>query len=466
MRLWPMSRQNYPKQFLSLEADTRSLFQQTLQRLEGLAAEDPLIVTHERLQFHVIDQLKAMGYQDPTILLEPESKNTAASCLLAAFAALQHHPDACLLILPSDHLLHDTRALQQAIRTAYSLAQKKGMVTFGVEPTYPATGFGYIRVEKEALRQHKPAYPVVQFTEKPDQATAKNFLKQGGHYWNSGMFLFHGQTLLEVAKTHCPEVLHYTKAAWEGAKKEGNLLWPQKEAFARCPHISIDYAIMEKVQEAHLIPLRSTWQDVGNWERLWQTMEQDANGNHLQGDVYTQDVSGSIARSDDGLLALLGVQDIVAIQTRDATLIAPKHRAEEVKDLVASLQENGRKECQDHSKTYRPWGSYENLVQAQGFKVKRIIVDPGQRLSLQMHRHRAEHWVVVKGRANITRGEEMFELTEDASTYIPAGTKHRLENPGATPLEIIEVQSGRYLEEDDIVRLDDAYGRKTLDLDT
>ncbi|MEO5350605.1 MAG: mannose-1-phosphate guanylyltransferase/mannose-6-phosphate isomerase [Magnetococcus sp. YQC-3] len=466
-RLWPMSREAYPKQFIALRGE-RSLFQGTLERLQGLPeAGPPVLVCNEQHRFLVAEQLRTLGISDATILLEPVGRNTAPATACAAFATLQRDPDALLLVLPADHLIRDTPAFHRALATGRQAAEQGHLVTFGIVPTKPETGFGYIKRGKmlpgwllpENGESQQAPFAVQSFVEKPDRQTAQSYLDSGDYYWNSGMFLFRADRYLQELQRLAPTVWNACRQAMTLAKSAFGFVLLDPEAFTASPNDSIDYSIMEKTADSVVIPLQAGWNDIGSWSALWAEGDQDENGNVLTGDILLKDVSHSFIRSEHRLVAAIGLDDHIIVETADALLVAHKSCAQDVKSIVNRLQNLQRNEVVTHRKVYRPWGSYECVDRAPRFQVKRIIVNPGAKLSLQLHHHRAEHWVVVRGTARVTRGEESFLLSEDQSTYIPLGIKHSLENPGQIPLELIEVQSGSYLGEDDIVRFADNYGR-------
>lgn len=455
-RLWPVSRESYPKQFLPLTHDL-SMLQETLKRLAGLDnLGEPIVVCNEEHRFLVAEQLRALKQPSGAILLEPEGKNTAPAVALAAIEALKTDAAAQLLVLPADHVIHDNEAFQQAVRAGLPFAEQGKLVTFGIVPTAPETGYGYLRRGAELAPS---ICELSAFVEKPDQATAETYLASGDYCWNSGMFLFSAKTYLEELGRYNAAMLSACEAAMANTRDDMDFLRLDGAAFAKCPADSIDYAVMEHTDRAVMVSLDCGWSDVGSWSALWDVAEKDADNNHLHGDVLCEDVQGSYLRSQDRLLAAVGVRNLVVVETPDAVMVADRSRVQDIKAIVKQLQAAGRSEAKHHHRVYRPWGSYESLVVGDFFQVKRIIVKPGQRLSLQMHHHRAEHWVVVKGTAEVVRGEETMILSEDQSTYIPLGTKHRLSNPGVIPLELIEVQTGSYLGEDDIVRFEDIYGR-------
>jgi mannose-1-phosphate guanylyltransferase/mannose-6-phosphate isomerase len=456
-RLWPVSRKNLPKQFLTL-AGKGTLFQQTVARTRQLPdVASPIVVASEDHRFLAADQLLEAGVEGADIVLEPLARNTAPAIALGALQALQRDPEALLLVLPADHLISDTAAFAEAVTRAMPLAAQGWLVTFGIRPDRPDTGFGYIR-RTEAIDDH--GYRVGQFVEKPDQATAESYLADGGYDWNSGMFLFKASRYLEELATHAPEMLAAVREAHAQARTDLDFVRIDRDAFARVPENSIDYAVMEKTQRAAVIPVSCGWSDIGSWSALWLTGGKDSQGNLCEGDTMPVDTRNSLLRSHERhLLATVGVDDLIVVTTPDATLVAHRDAAQDVKKIVERLKAAGRSEHALHRVVYRPWGNYDSLEAGERFQVKRIEVKPGASLSLQKHHHRAEHWTVVSGTAEVTCDDKVFLLSENESTYIPLGSKHRLRNPGKLPLELIEVQSGSYLGEDDIVRFDDVYGR-------
>ena len=454
-RLWPLSRRLYPKQFLPLVGEY-SMLQTTVLRLQGLDVAPPLILSNEEYRFIVAEQFRELDVAVQGIVLEPVGRNTAPAVAVAAIQALQHDPDAILLVLPADHVIADEEAFRTAVNTALSTAEQGKLVTFGIVPQHPETGYGYIR-RGESINQQ--LYLVEKFVEKPDQAKANEYLSAGGYYWNSGMFMFRADRYLQELETYRPDMISACQDALAKADKDLDFIRLEREAFAACPSDSIDYAVMEHTRDAVVVPLDAQWSDVGSWASLWQVSPQDESGNILQGDVIAHDSQACFVRSEDRLVALIGVTDLIVTDTKDAVLVAAKNRAQDVKTIVNQLTAAGRPEVDNHREVYRPWGKYDSVDNGHRFQVKRITVKPGAKLSLQMHHHRAEHWIVVKGTARVTRGDEDFLLHENESTYIHAGVQHRLENPGKIPLELIEVQSGGYLGEDDIVRLEDVYKR-------
>ncbi|MCG5501077.1 mannose-1-phosphate guanylyltransferase/mannose-6-phosphate isomerase [Ectothiorhodospira sp. A-7Y] len=453
-----MSRQLYPKQFLPLADPRRTLLQATLERLpQGDDMARPVVVCNEEHRFLVAEQLRAMGVQPARIILEPLGRNTAPAVALAALEQVQEGADPVLLVMPADHVIIDVEAFRHALSIARVRAEAGDMVTFGIVPSEPHTGYGYIRAG--ARSEVEGAVPVLEFVEKPDQQTAEGYLATGEYYWNSGMFVFRASVFLQEMEVHAPDILAACRKAVEGAQADLDFLRVNREAFVACRSESIDYAVMEKTTRAVVVPLQAGWSDVGSWTSLWAVGERDVDGNLAQGDVITVGARNCYVHGNQRLVAAVGVEDLVIVETADAVLVMHKDCDQEVKEVVARLKSGGRDEAEIHRCVARPWGTYECIDASDRFQVKRITVKPGQTLSLQMHYHRAEHWIVVRGTARITRGEEIFVLTENQSTFIPLGVTHRLENPGKIPLELIEVQSGSYLGEDDIVRFQDTYGR-------
>ncbi|MEZ0153467.1 MAG: mannose-1-phosphate guanylyltransferase/mannose-6-phosphate isomerase [Candidatus Reddybacter sp.] len=458
-RLWPLSRAHYPKQFIPL-ASEKTMLQETLGRLQGLHSEalSPLVICNEQHRFMVAEQLREIDVTAQHILLEPVGRNTAPAVALAALAAAS---DDILLVLPADHAINDVKSFHCAIELACSEAEQGALVTFGVVPTSAQTGYGYIQASNnEAVPvAGLSAQGVEQFVEKPDLATAQAYVDSGDYYWNSGMFAFKAGRYLEELARYQPEMLNACRAAFDGASVDMDFMRLDKAAFSACPDDSIDYAVMEKTDNALVIPLDAGWSDIGSWSALWDISDKDAQGNTCKGDVLAVDTENSYLHTNGRLLATVGIKDLVVVETDDAVLVADKSRVQDVKEVVNRLQAAGRSERESHRKVYRPWGFYDSLAANGRYQTKRIVVNPGARLSLQKHYHRAEHWVVVQGTGLVTRGDEEVILSVNESIYIPIGMKHRLENPGVIPLEIIEVQTGDYLGEDDIVRFDDQYGR-------
>jgi mannose-1-phosphate guanylyltransferase/mannose-6-phosphate isomerase len=469
-RLWPLSREAHPKQFLPL-VDDRSLLQATVRRLDGLAdarvgqpipVAAPLVVCNEQHRFLVVDQLVEEGRPAAAVILEPAGRNTAPALTLAALTVAGDDP--VLIVMPADHVIADAAAFRSAVAHGYGLARDGAVVTFGIVPDQPATGFGYLR-KGEAVGD---AFRLAAFVEKPDEPTARQYLASGAYLWNSGIFMLRAGHWLELIGRYRPDVLEACRSAHAGGTRDLDFFRPDPERFRACPSESIDYAVMEPYAaapdaDARVIPLDAGWSDVGAWASLWAVSTHDAAGNAIHGDVYTHDASGNLLNAQHRLVAAVGVRDLVVVETADAVLVADKAQAQDVKMVTDFLKLAGRSESRHHRCVHRPWGTYEPVDSGDRFQVKRISVRPGASLSLQMHHHRAEHWIVVRGTARVTRGEDVFLLSENESTYIPIGVSHRLENPGVIPLEIIEVQSGAYLGEDDIVRFEDRYRRDSKD---
>lgn len=456
-RLWPLSRQNQPKQFLALVGD-HSLFQETVLRASRLSgAQAPVTVCSEDHRFMVGEQLQEVGIGNGGILLEPLARNTAPAIALAALHLLRADADATMLVLPADHLIEDEPSFQDAVARAITLAETGWLVTFGIHPGYPETGYGYI-LRGEQLAEG--SYRVKRFVEKPDLATAESYLAAGSYAWNSGMFLFKAQRYLDELQQHAPAILASARDAHAAAATDLDFIRVDKASFAASPNDSIDYAVMERTSRAAVVPVTCGWSDIGSWSSLWAAAERDSDGNRHDGDVLSLDTRNSLVRaSDRRMIATIGVEDLVIVDTPDATLVARKDRVQDVKQVVDLIKSAGRQEHLFHRKVYRPWGSYDSIDMGHGFQVKRIVVKPGAALSLQKHHKRAEHWIVVSGVAEVTCDDSVFDLEENQSTYIPRGSVHRLRNRGTRPVELIEVQSGSYLGEDDIVRLEDVYGR-------
>ena len=454
-RLWPVSRQGRPKQYLNLIGET-SMLQQTLTRIESLAQTSPILVCNEEHRFLVAEQVRQLGVTSPTIILEPEGKNTAPAIALAAIAASALDPESNLLVLPADHYVGKSAALIDAVEKAASASSQGKLVTFGIVPSRPETGYGYIK-RGEALTADVSV--LEQFVEKPDQQTAEAYIASGDYVWNSGMFMFTSTQFLASLEQFQPEMARACGQAMEQAERDLDFIRPDVEVFATCPSDSIDYAVMEHTPEGAVVSLDCDWSDIGAWSALWEAGDQDAAGNVTQGDVVLNKTQNSYVWSQSRLVTTTGVSDLVVVETADAVMVADRHSVQDVKDIVNALKASSRSEADVHQRVFRPWGSYESLTSGDGFQVKRLIVNPGQELSLQLHHHRAEHWVVVRGTAKVVNGDSGLVLSADESTYIPLGVKHRLSNPGSEVLELIEVQSGSYLGEDDIVRFDDVYGR-------
>ena len=468
-RLWPLSRELYPKQLLPLTGE-RTMLQQTAARLEGLGVCAPVVVCNEAHRFLVAEQLRQINSEPRAIVLEPFGRNTAPAIALAAHAALKgtkaeankatkaeaNAGEPVLLVLPADHVIRDVPAFHKAIRAALGAAEQGRLVTFGIVPSTAETGYGYIQRGNATGAVHQ----ITRFVEKPTLERAREFVKSGDYYWNSGMFMFRARRYLQELESLAPEIAKACQAAFLGAKADLDFTRIDAKAFEHCPADSIDYAVMEKTSEAVMVPLDAGWSDVGSWAALHEASDADSHGNVTHGDVISEDSEGCYLYSESRLVSVVGLKDHVVVETKDAVLVAPRDRVQDVKKLVHRLKEQGRYEHSLHREVFRPWGSYDSIENGPRFQVKRLKVKPGASLSLQLHHHRAEHWIVVSGTARITRGEEVFLLEENQSTYIPIGVKHRIENPGKIPLHIIEVQSGSYFGEDDIVRLEDRYGRQ------
>jgi mannose-1-phosphate guanylyltransferase / mannose-6-phosphate isomerase len=446
----------YPKQLLAL-VGKHTMLQDTCARLAGIAgAAPPLIVCNEAHRFIVAEQLRALELPVAAILLEPVGRNTAPAVALAALKARDGDPDATLVVAPADHVIRDVRGFQQAASVAIAQAQAGALVTFGIVAHAPETGYGYIRRGAGP----GPAYPVAQFIEKPPLDVAQQFVASGDYFWNSGMFVFKASRYLAELKSFAPDILEAATAALHGAQIDLDFVRIDRAAFEKCRSESIDYAVMEKTRDAVVVPLDADWSDVGSWASLFDALPADEDGNVLQGDVLVYDTHDCYVHSSSRLVAAVAMDDHIIVETKDAVLVAPKERVQDVKELVAKLKKSGRSESALHREVFRPWGSYDSIDNGERFQVKRLSIKPGGVLSLQMHHHRAEHWIVVQGTARITCGDKTFLLAENESTYIPVGAKHRIENPGKVPLHIVEVQSGSYLGEDDIVRFEDNYGRQ------
>ncbi len=462
-RLWPLSRETHPKQFQPLVGE-QSLLQATWRRLEGLPGLGaPCVVANEEHRFMVAEQLRQVGAKPAAILLEPVGRNTAPAIAVAALRAIEDGADPVLLVLPSDHVIADAAGFRAAVQAALPAAAAGRLVTFGIVPESAETGYGYIKAGGGIAPEGAPTgggvRGVERFVEKPDLATAQAYVASGDYFWNSGMFLFRAGAFLAELEAHAPAILAAARAALAAARRDADFLRLDRAAFAACPSDSIDYAVMEKTTLAAVLPIAVGWNDVGSWSALWQVADQDPDGNAHHGDVIALDCRNTLAWGGRRLVTLLGLDDVIVVDTDDALLVAAKDRVQQVKDIVARLKAEGRPQASVHRKVYRPWGSYDGVDSGERFQVKRIVVNPGAALSLQMHHHRAEHWIVVSGTARVTCDDRVFMLSENQSTYIPLGSKHRLENPGKVPLELVEVQSGSYLGEDDIVRFEDAYGR-------
>nr|WP_298174701.1 mannose-1-phosphate guanylyltransferase/mannose-6-phosphate isomerase [uncultured Pseudomonas sp.] len=456
-RLWPLSRKQYPKQFLALTGDD-TLFQQTIKRLAFEGMQAPVLVCNKEHRFIINDQLKAQKLASQALILEPFGRNTAPAVAIAALQLVAQGRDELLLILPADHVLEDQKAFQRALALATLAAERGEMVLFGIPALRPETGYGYIKARSDKGLPDGVTR-VQEFVEKPDEARAQQFVESGDYYWNSGMFLFRASRYLEELQRHEPDIYDTCLLALERSSLDGDTINIDAPTFACCPDNSIDYAVMEKTTRACVVPLTAGWNDVGSWSSIWDVHEKDADGNVTKGDVVVHDSRNCLVHGNGKLVSVIGLDDIVVVETKDAMMIAHRDHVQDVKKVVNTLDSQGRSETQNHCQVFRPWGSYDSVDMGGRFQVKHITVNPGATLSLQMHHHRAEHWIVVSGTAEVTCDDRVFLLTENQSTYIPMTSVHRLSNPGKIPLEIIEVQSGSYLGEDDIERLEDVYGR-------
>lgn len=456
-RLWPLSREMHPKQFLPLISEN-SLIQNTLNRLNQFINNPPIVLCNEHHRFMVAEQLRQIECNNATIVLEPESRNTAPAITLAALIAEQEYSNAILLVLPSDHFIEDQDLFLQTIYAAKLLAFENHILTLGIKPHKPETSYGYIKVSEQL--SESCGYKIGKFIEKPDLPTAQNFFNSGEYFWNSGIFIFQPKTYLNEVKKYAPDIFKNCKAAMQRAVKDLDFIRPAADSFMKCQNISIDYAVMEKTTIGALVPLETKWSDLGSWDKLWKiSPKTDKNFNVLKGDVITHNVKNSYIYAHSRMISAVGIENCIIIETGDAVLIIHQDHCQDLTKIVQHLKLNKRTELETHLKVFRPWGSYELLASEEKFQVKHLIVNPKASLSLQTHQHRSEHWVVVKGTAKITQNNQISILTENQSTYIPIGMKHRLENPDLTPLEVIEIQSGNYLGEDDIIRFDDHYKR-------
>lgn len=454
-RLWPLSRALYPKQFLKLNG-SGTMLQNTLTRLEGLDCADPMLICNEEHRFIAAEQLRQLGELNHNIILEPAGRNTAPAIALAAFTAVSQGSDPVMLVLAADHIMQQPEAFRESVAKALPFAEQGKLVTFGIVPTGPETGYGYI---ERGVAQGDNGFDVARFVEKPDADTAQQYIDSGKFYWNSGMFLFKASRYLEELKAHRPDIYNACEQAMTDVNADLDFVRVNKEAFLSCPEDSIDYAVMEKTQDAVVVPMDAGWSDVGSWSSLWEVSDKDTDGNVHHGDVMSHNANNNYVFAETGLVATVGIDDVVVVQTKDAVLVVKKDQVQDVKKVVEALKKHKRSEFQLHREVYRPWGKYDSIDNGARYQVKRITVKPGEKLSIQMHHHRAEHWIVVSGTANVTIDEQTSMVTENESVYIPIGSVHSLENPGKIPLELIEVQSGAYLGEDDIVRFEDRYGR-------
>lgn len=454
-RLWPLSRTQYPKQFLPLLNDQKTMLQLTITRLQGSSIQEPMVICSEDHRFLAAEQLRQIGYKNSNIVLEPEGKNTAPAIALAALIAAQDNNDPILLVLSADHLIKDTEIFHQSIQAAIPLAEQGKLVTFGVVPTHAETGYGYIE-QGQAIES---GFIVSRFVEKPNFETAQQYLESQKYLWNSGMFMFKASRYLQELEKFSPTILQACSKATQNLSMDDVFVRVITEEFLQCPSDSVDYAVMEKTQDAVVVPLNAQWSDIGSWSALWDVSEQDRQGNVVHGDVLVENSQNILVHANSRLVSVVGAENLIVVETKDAVLVVNKDHVQDVKKVVEHLKNNHRTEHFNHREVLRPWGMYDSIDQGERYQVKRITVKPGAKLSVQMHYHRAEHWIVVSGTARITNGEKTFLLTENQSTYIPSGEVHALENPGKIPLELIEVQSGAYLGEDDIVRFEDKYGR-------
>ncbi len=454
-RLWPLSRKKHPKQFLSLVGDN-TMLQETILRLKGLECMQPTVICNEGHRFIVAEQLNEIGQLGGDIILEPQGRNTAPAIALAAINALNQGQDPYLLVLAADHVIQDTPVFHQAINAAVECAQYGRVVTFGIVPNKPETGYGYIRSGK--ICDNTNCYHVDEFVEKPDLATAEQYLASGQYFWNSGMFLFKASVYLNELKAHCPKILQACQKAMTGAKKESDFTRLDNNAFLSCPDDSIDYAVMEHTKLAAMVPLDAGWSDVGSWSSIWEVSPKDRANNFIRGDVKTIDVKDSLIDARDKMIAAIGVENLVIVETSDAIVVADQSRVQDIKKIVDQLNSEDRSEAIEHKTIYRPWGHINMLQEGKRYKSKQVTIKPHHRLSLQKHYHRAEHWVVVSGTAKVTCSGKDTIVTENQSTYIPVGAEHSIANPGSIPLVMIEVQTGSYIGQDDIERLEDIYG--------
>ncbi|WP_345841986.1 mannose-1-phosphate guanylyltransferase/mannose-6-phosphate isomerase [Shewanella algae] len=455
-RLWPLSRQQFPKQFLRLLGPD-SMLQNTAKRLCNISHAPALVICNEEHRFSVAEQFRVNSIKTSGIILEPEGRNTAPAIALAAMQALKGGNDPLLLVLAADHAIKDEETFCLSIEEAIAFAQEDMLITFGIVPTSAETGYGYIK--RGEVQGNNLGFDVAQFVEKPSLAAAQDYLSSGEYYWNSGMFLFKASIYLSELNRHRPDIFSACEQAMKATQFDLDFIRVDKQSFRNCPDDSVDYAVMEKTDKAVVVPIDCGWSDVGSWSALWEVSEKDALGNACRGDVINIDTQNSYIHASEKLVATIGLDEVVVVETKDAILVSKMSEVQQVKKVVDRLKTEERSEWQHHREVYRPWGKYDSIDSGERFQVKRITVKPGEKLSLQMHHHRAEHWIVVTGTAKVTNGENEILLTENQSTYIPVGVVHALENPGKVPLELIEVQSGSYLGEDDIVRFEDIYGR-------
>ena len=455
-RLWPLSRQLNPKQFLPLVDPDLTMLQATIQRLDGLEHATPRLICNENHRFLAAEQLRQLGLEEANIILEPVGRNTAPAIALAALQALSEQTDPIMLVLAADHLIQDVNAFHQSIAKALVLAESGKLVTFAITPTHPETGYGYLQM---GAAVGEGGFEVSRFVEKPDLATAQDYLAQGSYFWNSGMFMFRASRYIQELERFQPTIVSVCREALAKGAQDMHFTRVDSAIFSSSPDDSIDYAVMEKTSDAVMVPLNAGWSDIGSWSAIWDSGEKNEQGNLFKGDVLSENTSGSYVHATHRLVTTVGVENLIIVETKDAVLVAHKDHVQDVKKIVDQLKGCKRHEHTNHREVYRPWGVYDSIDNGERYQVKRITVKPGEKLSVQMHHHRAEHWIVVSGTARVTNGEKTYLVTENQSTYIPIGQIHALENPGMIPLELIEVQSGSYLGEDDIVRFEDIYGR-------
>ncbi len=454
-RLWPLSRPLYPKQFIALHTD-KTLFQETAIRLQKIGLDAPSVICNEEHRFIVAENMRMIDQDVQDIILEPVGRNTAPAIATAALSAIKKDPDSILLVLPADHVIENLDAFSDAVKKAQKLAEEGHLVTFGIKPTEPHTGYGYIESGDSIV---DGAYKIAAFKEKPDEKTAQDFLDSRKYLWNSGMFCFKAAAFIEELERHHPDIVKHAKAALDNSEKDLDFIRLEAKSFEQCEDISIDYAVMEKTQNGAMVSLDANWNDVGSWDAVWEVSEKNEDNNVCIGDVIAKKTKNCFIRGKSKLVCTLGLEDVIVVDTQDALLVASKEHVQDVKEIVSDLKKENRKEAKHHRTVYRPWGHYDSICFGERDQVKRISVKPGAKLSLQKHFHRSEHWVVVKGTARVTKGEEVLTISENESVYLPVGIVHALENPGKIMLELIEVQTGSYLGEDDIVRLEDIYGR-------
>lgn len=457
-RLWPMSRELYPKQFLRLYGQ-RSMLQETVLRLDDVDAREPVVICNQEHRFLVAEQLRQINKLSHNIILEPVGRNTAPAIALATLSAIENGDDPILLVLAADHIINNKLAFHQAIKSAFKFALQGRLVTFGIVPTGPETGYGYIHRGQEETLDEQIAYQVSRFVEKPNKETAESYIASGEYYWNSGMFMFRAKKYLEELEKFRPDILDACKAAIQGCEESDEFIKVDRDLFIACPDESVDYAVMEKTTDAVVVGLDADWSDVGSCSALWEVSPKDDKGNVLTGDTFLHNANNCYINTDEKLIAAIGVDDLVIINTKDAVLVVNKDQVQDVKKVVEYLKANHRSEYKRHREIYRPWGRCDVVVQTERFNVNRITVKPGAAFSMQMHHHRTEHWVILSGTGEVTIKDQKFLLTENQSTFIPIGAQHRLENPGKIPLELLEIQSGSYLGDDDIIRIKDQYGR-------